>query len=54
MKTVNLSDFDLQRLIDGTSTTAIVKETGETVLITFAEGSRKYIAAEVKYKEGGL
>lgn len=49
MNTINLSDFDLQRLIDGTSTTATITETGETILITFAEGSRRYVDASKRY-----
>ena len=50
MNTIRLSDFDLQRLIDGRSTNATISETGETLLITFNEGSKRYIPLEKVHK----
>lgn len=44
MKTIALTDFDIQRLTEGRSTTGQLRETGEYVLITFAEGSKRYMA----------
>jgi len=51
MKTLTLSDFEMQKLIDGYSTTSLLSQTGEMILITFQRGSKRYIDAEKKYGE---